>query len=85
MSAKEKKKITTGKNLFGGISPPQLRLLIIVYTRETLYNVPSLANTSSSPQDLAARGVLRCMRFLLLFAGLRPFTRQAVRAQACPH
>lgn len=77
MSAKKRNKyLTTGKNLFGGISPPQLRLLIIVCTGETLYNVLSLANSSSSPQDLAARAALRYMHFhaflhfLLLFTAL---------------
>lgn len=69
MSAKKKNKyLTTGKNLFGGISSPQLRLLIIVCTRET-YDVPSLANTSSSPPDLAVWGAGRSVHFSLLFAG----------------
>lgn len=53
MSAKKKNKyLTTGKDLFGRISPPQLRLLITVCTREALCCVPSLANTLSCPQPV---------------------------------
>lgn len=53
MSATKKNKyLTTGKDLFGRISPPQLRLLITVCTREALCCVPSLANTLSCPQPV---------------------------------
>lgn len=53
MSVKKKNKyLTTGKDLFGRISPPQLRLLITVCTREALCCVPSLASSLSCPQSV---------------------------------
>lgn len=86
MSAKEKKKyLTTGKNSFGGIPSPLPRLLTIVCTREASGRVPSIANTSSSLQEPAVSRAHGCVCFLVLFAALRPFAQQAVRARFWSH